>query len=327
MRFCLVILLHCIAFGPIQKPNGNGETDKAAIKNQPAQTITFVDNRAPQAEGRGTRQNSPNWLATSAPAEWALFVAGGVGVIIALRTLKAINRQVGEMAQQREVMFGQMRAMHEQVTQMSAQTAILDKSVAVAKESADAAKVSADIAAGVAIPTVKVDKFELGNMGNANIMAILQFPKLNIVIRNHGQSPAFLHSWSVVLTCEDLPLVPDYFGHPGSGNLLDKIVVQSNEPYTMPELSYLRRQGFSFDDVQAILDRTKMLSVYGYVCYGDIFGNPLKRLKFGEFALNIGENYIEWCDMADPIYCGADLYPIKGKGTKVEAEPVDEEAN
>jgi len=70
-----------------------------------------------------------------------------------------------------------------------------------------------------------------------------------------------------------------------------------------------------------------MLSVYGYVCYGDIFGNPLKRLKFGEFALNIGDNWIEWCDMANPVYCGTDPYPIKGKGTKVEAEPADEKAN
>src|SRR5208282_2945357 len=118
MRVCIVMLLCCVAVGPIQKPNGNGDQDKAASQNQPAQTITFIDNRTPQVEGRGTEQKSPNWLATSAPAEWALFIAGGIGVIIALRTLKAINRQVCEMNQQREVMFGQMRAMHEQITEM-----------------------------------------------------------------------------------------------------------------------------------------------------------------------------------------------------------------
>jgi hypothetical protein len=241
------------------------------------------------------------------------------------RTRHEVRRQRYAMEEQGQIIYWQLRAMHEQVTEMSNQTVVLERSVAVAKESADASTMSANIAAKTAIPTLKVEKFELGNMGNANIMAILQLPKLNIVIRNYGQSPAFLHSWSIVLTCQELPAVPAYFGYPGSGNVLDKIVVQPNEPYTLPELPYHRRQGFSLDDVKAILDREKMLSVYGYVCYGDIFGNPLKRLKFGEFALNIGDPWIEWCDMADPVYCGTDLHPAHGKGIKVQPEQPDAE--
>jgi hypothetical protein len=306
----------------------------------------------------GSQQTSDEDRSTQRKSTWFTGVLAGVGVlqlIVMYLTWRVYRRQAREMRRQRIAMTGQRLEMRRQRTIMQGQlgqmegagrqtdklieqstkqtgelkaaadTALIAAQAAV--ENAKAAKISADIAAGVAIPTLKVEKFELGNMGNANIMAILQLPKLNIVTRNYGQSPAFLHSWSVVLTCEELPAVPAYFGHPGSGNVLDKMVVQPNEPYTLPELPYWRRQGFSRDDVKAVLDRKKMLSVYGYVCYGDIFGNPLKRLKFGEFALNIGDNWIEWCDMADPVYCGTDPYPIRGNGTKVEAEPTDEKAN
>lgn len=260
---------------------------------------------------------------------WYVLIAwpDGIGLWAVIATVLVIGYQAWEMREATDVMRGQLTAMQGQIGQMESSGVQTTALIAAAQKSADAAKISADIAARVSIPTLVVEKFELGNMGNANIMAILQLPKLNIVIRNYGQTPAFLHSWSVVLTCEELPAVPVYFGHPGSGNVLDKMVVQPNQPYTLPDLPSWRRQGFEIVDIEAILSRQKTLSVYGYVCYGDIFGSPLKKLKFGEFALNIGDNWIEWCDMADPVYCGTDLYLTKGKGTKVEAEPAGEKAN
>jgi hypothetical protein len=317
MKLYAAVLLCILATNLIQKPDGKPDKHSSASNAQPNPTIGFIDNRTTAPEEKRTEQKPPKWYTTSAAAEWALFFVGVAGIIAAICSLRAINRQISEMSRQREVMFGQMRTMQEQVTEMSAQSGILQESVNVARDAAKAAKVSADIAAGVAIPTLKVEKFELGNMGSANIMAILQLPKLNIVIRNYGQSPAFLHSWSIVLTCEELPDVPAYFGHPGSGNILDKIVVQPNQPYALPGLPGWRRQAFSTEDIEAIISRKKILSVYGYVCYGDIFGNPLKRLKFGEFAVNIGDNGIDWWDMDDPRYCGTDLHPHERPGTKV----------
>ena len=266
----------------------------------------------------------------------------GILIVVGIVGVRAAYKTLGEIKAQREAMQGQLTAMQGQLTAMASSGLQTDKLIEQAKkqtaelkaaadtalmaaqaavENAKAAKLSADIAAGVALPTLVVEKFVLGNMGNANIMAILQLPKLNIVIRNYGQTPALLHSWSVVLTCEELPAVPAYFGHPGSGLLLDKEVIQPNIPYTLPELPSWNRQQFSLDDVGAIIDRKKMLSVYGYVCYRDLFGSPLKRLKFCEFALNIGDNWIQSCDAADAVYCGTDLYPVTSPKVVVEREP------
>jgi hypothetical protein len=167
MRLCCTILLYFAALSSIQKPNRNGEKDETTPKDHPTQTITFVDNRASQTEAHAAQQQSPNWFATSAPAEWALFIAGGVGVIIALRTLRAINRQVGEMNQQGQLMFDQIKAMREQVTEMSVQTDILRQSVAVADKSTDAAMLNAQAVINAERPWLlieyewrKIDKLE-----------------------------------------------------------------------------------------------------------------------------------------------------------------------
>jgi hypothetical protein len=129
----VLIALYLVTVSPVQKPDGNTGKHGRASNDQPGTSVTFVDNRTSAPEEKPSQQKTPDWYATSAPAEWALFLAGTFGVIIALRTLRAINRQVAEMGQQREVMFGQMRAMHEQITKMEVQNAI-------AKESADAAR-------------------------------------------------------------------------------------------------------------------------------------------------------------------------------------------
>lgn len=297
-------------------PSRDADTDSQRLRsngNENVQIVTPAPEKAVDPVGRGIS-------IIGVICTIALAYVGIRGIYIALGTLHEMKGQRDEMERQVRAATLQVRTMRKQITETSAQSDILRDSVKAAQEAATAAKTSADIAAGVAVPTLVVERFELGNMGLANIMAILQLPNLNIVIRNYGQTPALLHSWSVVLTCEELPAVPAYFGHPGSGNLLDKMVVQPNQPFALPELPSWRRQGFSLEDIEAILNHKKLLSVYGYVCYGDIFGNPLKRLKFGEFALNIGDNWIEWSNMADPRYCGTELYPADKKAIKVERD-------
>ena len=140
ITFCL------IAVSPAQKPNGNTGKHGKASNDKAQSPVTFVDNRTTAPEQKPAEQKSPHWLTTSAPAEWALFFAGAGGVIIAISTLKAINRQVREMASQREVMFGQMRAMHDTVLEMSVQTAKLDESIRVARDAAQAAQSGAEAA-------------------------------------------------------------------------------------------------------------------------------------------------------------------------------------
>jgi hypothetical protein len=108
-----------------------------------------------------------------------------------------------------------------------------------------------------------------------------------------------------------MPEVPIY-GGPASGMILDKIVVQPNDIFTLPDVHFLHRQEFSIEDVKAIVSRKKPFHVYGYVCYGDVFGNPLRRLKFCETVLNIfgGPTVCDWWEgFAPPDYSGTEDFP------------------
>jgi hypothetical protein len=316
----IAALLCLFAVGMSSQPNKTSTTNEQTAAPKGPSTPPPENNNITTYYAEHSDDDPPKWYAPLERPDWWL-------VFIALLTGGAVAYQAKEMKDATDVMRGQLTAMQGQIGQMESSGVQTTALIAAAQKSADAAKISADIAGRVSIPTLIVEKFELGNMGNANIRAILQLPKIQITLRNYAQTPAFLHSWSLVLTCEELPSLPNYFGHPGSGLLLDKEVIQPNIPYTLPELPSWNRQQFSLDDVEAIIDQKKMFSVYGYVCYGDLFGSPLKRLKFCEFALNIGDNWIQWCDAADQVYCGTDLYPIKGKGTKIEREPAEEKAN
>lgn len=247
----------------------------------------------------------------------ALTVVGILGIIVAVWTLAKIHRQTKEMTRQRILMEGsldvvkrQTSLMEKQATHVEAQTSILKDSVDAAQKSADAAKTSADIAAGVSLPKLVVHELKSDTIGMPDPNVFFQFPKVKITIKNYGQTPAFLKWWALCFTCEDLPDAPIYSG-PATGMVLDKIVVQPNETYTFPPTP-LRRQEFSIEDAMAVVTRQKIFRVYGYVCYGDIFGNPLKRFKFCETVLNIFGGY-EVCDwwegLASQNYVGTELYP------------------
>ncbi|MGA3130011.1 MAG: hypothetical protein ABSD59_04375 [Terracidiphilus sp.] len=185
---------------------------------------------------------------------------------------------------------------------------------AIAKQAADAAKTSADVATGMSIPTLVVHQLGQGDVGSITSEAFFQFPKVKIAIKNYGQTPAFLKWWCLCFTCEELPEVPIYDG-PAVGMILDKEVVQPNDVYILPGLGFPHRQEFSTEDVQAIVSREKIFRVYGYVCYGDIFGNPLRRLKFCETVLNIfgAEGAIcDWVEgVAPPAYTGTEQFPTQ----------------
>jgi hypothetical protein len=203
------------------------------------------------------------------------------------------------------------------------QTKILGRSVAVAQKAADAAKTSADIAAGVSIPTLAIDEFGIGDVGIANAEAFFQFPKIKITIKNHGQTPAFLKWWSLCFTCENLPDLPVYEG-PGHGMPLEKTVVPPGGAYTLPDLAFFQRQEFSLDDAKAIIKREKVFNAYGYICYGDIFGHHLRRLKFCETVLNIfeGQGICDWWgELAPAMYTGTDRLPVQEKTKQKPGEP------
>ena len=194
---------------------------------------------------------------------------------------------------------------------------------AVATEkSADAAKISADIAASVSIPTLKISQFRISTV-NASVSSNVAFfrrPQFEITVKNWGQTPVFLWSWTLKMTCEDLPEMPVYSGI-ASGMPLEKQVIPGGGSFTLPVVGFPYQHDFSVDDARAVSEQNKSFTVYGYICYGDMFGNPLRRMKFCEVLLNIfGDLNFQWTELfSDPPYVGTDLYPIRQKNEAEKA--------
>lgn len=284
-------------------PNQDAANHKQeVVKQEPRDTspVTVVIDNSPRSEP--AQSTAPQPPQGDTPAEWVL-------VFVGIVTAGFICWQSWETRRSAQAVRDSIPL------QQSAADA--------ATKSADAAKISADIAAAVSIPTLVINEFDLGNPPGASLEAMLQFPTIRLVVINYGQTPAFLRSWTVVFTCEDLPDVPVYEGHPGSGMVLDKVTIQPSDSYTLPSGGFFgwQRHEFSLDDVEAIMSSRKILNVYGCICYWDIFGNPVRRLKFCETAIKLypgNKPIIQWFSQAAPAaYRGTDLMPI-GKATSGE---------
>lgn len=60
-----------------------------------------------------------------------------------------------------------------------------------------------------------------------------------------------------------------------------------------------------------------MIIAYGFICYYDLFGSPLRRFKFCEYALNVTEGWIQWVGGFSPeAYRGTDDFPMKNAAPK-----------
>jgi hypothetical protein len=229
---------------------------------------------------------------------------------VMLRQWKSMREQAVLMETNATVMDGQLKQMQKQAIEMEKQTGHLEGSVAAAQASAEVAKLSADFAARVSIPTLVIEKFESANAGAANLAAMLQYPNVNIVIKNYGQTPALLKFWNIVFTCGELPAEPDYWNHRGSGIVLERDVIEPNQPYTIPPVNSWRCAELSLEDVEAIIKHEKKLWAYGFICYDDIFRRARWRVKFCELALNVHEGWIQWVSyISPPIYHGTEEFP------------------
>jgi hypothetical protein len=216
---------------------------------------------------------------------------------------------------------GQLKAMQDQLGQMEESGRQTDKMLEAARKSADAAKISADIAAGVAIPKLVVHEIRAGNAGAAALQAMLQLPKIDLTVKNYGQTPALLRSWAILFTCEELPDIPVYIGQPGCGIVLTHEVIQPHDPYTLTVVNHWNRQTISLDDVQSIIERKKTLNAYGYVSYEDIFGNPPQLFKFFATALNMGDGWIDWrTELAPDAYVGTARLEIGSQPSRSDAK-------
>jgi hypothetical protein len=285
----------------------------------------------PNHTGTSNQQTSDEDRAIQRKLTLFTGVLASVGVlqlVVMFLTWLVYRRQAGIMEQQRATMQSQRTLMQGQLGQMEKQTAELQSAqetaliaARAAVVNAKAAKVSADIAAGVSLPVLKISQFGIGPVNVSSNLAFFRRPKFEITVKNWGQTPAFLWAWTLQMTCEDLPEVPVYGGI-AAGMPLEKQVIPGGGTFTLPEVGFHRQYDFSVDDATAVSEQRKPFTVYGHILYGDIFGNPLRRLKFCEVLLNIfGELNFQWTELfSDPPYVGTDLYPVKQKQEPEQAE-------
>ncbi len=199
---------------------------------------------------------------------WCLVAIGAAGILFALRTVKAIEEQG--------------RSLRRQIGVMRASLTAARRNARAAKISADAAKLSADVAKGVAVPTLQLCGCTLDGTG----LSRLHSPRFNIVLKNYGQTPAFLRAFSVKVTCEPLPDPLDY--NPIHAFPADQSVAEFGKPLTLPKDTWPPLY-VSGEDIKEVISRNKLLWVYGFVRYGSLF-EPDKTLPFNYALLNFGGN-------------------------------------
>jgi hypothetical protein len=288
----LLILLLAFAVFPMQTNAQAHEKQEGAADKQPAADTSPI---APQQRDSPKLQPEPDAHVSadvrvvSTPSKdrydkaafWANIIlvgVGGAGVLVAVVTLLRIHNQAKEMKLQRIVMHNTLAAIKTQAVHMGEQTKILRDSVAAAQKSADAAKKSADAAMGVAIPTLMLHEFRFITDGCATAEAFFRHPKVVIAVKNFGQSPAFLNSFTVVFIRGELQPEPIYPHTPYPFEVEE--VVESGRPRLL--IDEPLESDHTFPEVirANLISGTDHLIVYGYVCYRDIFGSPLRYMKF-----------------------------------------------
>jgi hypothetical protein len=160
----------------------------------------------------------------------------------------------------------------------------LERQTKATEIAAKSAETSATAAMGVAVPTLMLHEFVFMLKPFETPQEFFRNSQVAIAVKNFGQSPAFLKSYSVTFTNEKLPDVPIYpFPYPCDV----EDVIDAGRPRVLGG-EPLRAFGFtSEEDVHALVAGKKTLIVYGYVCYRDVFGSPLRYMKFSKELLHI----------------------------------------
>jgi hypothetical protein len=185
----------------------------------------------------------------------------------------------------------------------------------LAERAAKATETSAIAAMGVAIPTLMLHKFSFSFEPGCSAKQFYKSLAIKIEIKNFGQSPAFLKKYAVTFTCEDqLPKYPKY-GRAYTFETED--VLDAGKVHGMtcrPESDEI-----SDGDVRALVAKTKLLAVYGYVSYGDIFGSPIRYMKFCKRLLEFDDSLpdtlvtddggIEYTSQQESYHSPAPHYP------------------
>ncbi len=100
----------------------------------------------------------------------------------------------------------------------------LGEQTVATQDAARASITSATAAMGVAVPTLAVLNFSIQPQGSVGIGSALSSPRIEITVKNYGQSPAFVKSFSIMVTyqnIEEMPTEPNYAWVESSGDVVD----------------------------------------------------------------------------------------------------------
>jgi hypothetical protein len=168
---------------------------------------------------------------------------------------------------------------------------------------ANAAKTNADIAIGLSIPTLVLHKLTLNLHPDGKLRSFYKYPEFRIEVKNFGQSPAFVKSYTIDIAAGDVPDEPVY-SEPWRVDMQE--VVEGGSTYLIGEG---RCSPKNHDDAmfEAFASGKKELIVYGYITYGDVFGSPIRTMKFCKIIAEIdfdGGHDPLMMDWGGPKYTG-----------------------
>lgn len=186
----------------------NQESTQPPAPSNATNTPSIVVNKQTTYEqGDGAEKKPKGYFARLISPEnvpnIGLLVVGVIGIIIAICSLRAIQRQILQMVGQRKLMSDQLAQMATQAAEMGKQTALIADSVAIAKESADAAKASAEAARDNASAILNSERawleidFAAPQIASSDEEEIDDYGAYSVQIKNRGRTIARIESFQI----------------------------------------------------------------------------------------------------------------------------------
>lgn len=217
--------------------------------------------------------------------DWVIVYVTIANVLVAIFMWRAIRRQAN--------------LMETQANEARESTA---QAITIAREAADASKVQATTAMGVAVPTLILAGFDFAEKQNG-LEKILQNPEMRVVVKNCGQTPAILKTYGLKYSCEGLNRTGPI---PVAWVFEDGEVIEPGREYILKDAVYTPWDPFTEEETSAIVAGRKTLSVAGCLRFGDVFGSPLRELRFCKDLAEFGSDLRSlWVDSDLGIQFGA----------------------
>jgi len=278
MKWILIpIVAILMVNGQESKPHSNADKEHAPSKRNDAtdatsQTIFVINQQTPQRQENSHSAKSPSYLCRLFSPEnipnLALVLVGIGAIVVAMKSLGRIDKQIAEMKGQGSIMQGQL----EQMKAAREQTDILIKQATIAaraaKDSADAATQNANTLINAERPIVIVSP-SLDETGNFQTSGHVIGRTPAMILEGWGERPIKYPS------IESMPDEPPYSAANVSKIVPhDLIVAPGDKPFSIYRASVAR---FLVAEINArdreyndLIEQREMMFFCGKVVYSDL---------------------------------------------------------